>query len=108
MVLVDLIKKKKKQEKKQDKGKLRLKFSLHCRGVIFNVLGRLSSDIVLNVNIFGACLEERACSSTNVELNGAKVDFRDVFYSVHSKIFKARCVVGVQQVSELFKCSELR
>ena len=79
-------------------------------GVISNVrlvLGRQSGGIIFNVNIFRARLEERACSSTEVELNGAKVNFREVFHNVHVKIFKARCVVGVQQISEFFKCSEL-
>ena len=64
-------------------------------GVISNVLSRLSGGIILNINIFRARLEERACISTKVEFNGAKVNFREVLHSVHSKIFKARCVVGV-------------
>ena len=70
-------------------------------------MGRLIGGIVFNVNIFRARLEERACSSTKVELNGAKVNFREVFHSVHAKIFKACCLVGVQQISKLFRSSEL-
>ena len=57
--------------------------------------------------IFRALLEERTCSSTKVELNGTKVNFREVFHSVHVKIFKARRVLGVQQISELFRGFEL-
>ena len=53
-------------------------------GVISNirlVLGRLGSGIILNINIFRVRLEERACS-TKVKLDGAKVNFREVFRSV--------------------------
>ena len=78
-------------------------------GVISNirlVLGRLGSGIILNINIFRARLEERACS-TKVKLDGAKVNFKEVFRSVHAKVFKPSPVVVVQQISELFRSSEL-
>ena len=57
-------------------------------------MGRLSGGIIFNINIFRTRLEKRACS-TKVELNGAKVNFREVFHSVHTKVFKANCIVGV-------------
>ena len=68
-------------------------------GVISNVrlvLGKLSGGIIFNINIFKTCLEERA-DSTKVKLDGAKVNFREVFHSVHTKIFKASRVVGVNR-----------
>ena len=52
-------------------------------------------------------MEEGACSSTKVEFNGAKVHFGEVFHSVHAKVFEARCIVGVQQISVLFRGFEL-
>ena len=55
---------------------------------------------------FKTRLEERA-GNTKVKLDGAKVNFKEVFHSVHMKVFKASCVVGVQQISELFGSSEL-
>ena len=70
------------------------------------VLDKLSGGIIFNIHIFKACLEERACS-TKVELDGAKVNFGEVFHSVHTKVFKASRVVCVQQISELFRGSEL-
>ena len=80
------------------------------RGVISNVglvLGRVSGSIIFDINIFRTRLEKRACS-TKVELDGAKVNFREVYHSVHTKVFKASNVVGVQQINELFGRSELR
>ena len=79
-------------------------------GVISNVrfvLGRLSGSIIFNINIFRTCLEKRAYS-TKVELDGAKVNFREVFHSVHTNIFIASSIVGVQQISERFGSSELQ
>ena len=70
------------------------------------VLDRLSGGIIFNIHILRTRLEERACSAP-VELDGAKVNFREVFYSVHTKVFKASRVVGAQQISELFRGSEL-
>ena len=70
-------------------------------------MGRLVCGIVFNINILKACLEERACSSTKVKLNGIEVHFREVFHSVHAKVFEAHCVVGVQQISMLFRGFEL-
>ena len=86
------------KKKKRERETKTLKFDILIKGVISNVwvvLGRLIGGIIFNVNILRAHLEERACSSTKVELNGAKVNFREVFHSVHAKIFKASCVVSV-------------
>ena len=95
--------------KKREREIKALKFNIFIVGVISNIrliLGRLSGGIVFNINIFKARLEERTCS-TKVELNGAKVNFKEVFHSVHAKVFKASRVVGVQQISELFGSSKL-
>ena len=93
----DLILKKKKKTKK-------IKFQTFLlRGVISSfrlVLGRLGGSVVINVYIFRTRLEKRACS-TKVELDGAKANFREVFYSIHMKIFKASSVVRAQKASEL-------
>ena len=90
--------------KKKEREIKALKFNIFIVGVISNI--RLSGGIVFNINIFGARLEERTCS-TKVELNGAKVNFKEVFHSIHAKVFKASHVVGVQQISELFGSSKL-
>ena len=95
--------------KKREREIKALKFNIFIVGVISNIrliLGRLSGGIVFNINIFRARLEERTCS-TKVELNGAKVNFKEVFHSIHAKVFKASGVVGVQQISELFGSSKL-
>ena len=55
---------------------------------------------------FKTRLEERA-GNTKVKLDGAKVNFREVFHSIHTKVLKARRVVGVQQINELFRGSKL-
>ena len=95
--------------KKREREIKALKFNIVIVGVISNIrliLGRLSGGIVFNINIFKARLEERTYS-TKVELNGAKVNFKEVFHSIHAKVFKASRVVGVQQISELFGSFEL-
>ena len=94
----------KRKEKKKYKDKLNIKISSSWRrGVnIGVVLSWLGGGIVLYIDIFWALLEEGACSSTTkVEFNGAKVNLRVVFHSVHLEILKAGYVVGVHQVSEL-------
>ena len=74
--------------------------SLNLRGVCFGiVLGRQGCSIVLNIDVLRAGLKQRACSSSQIKLNGAKVHFREVFHSLHSKIFKACCIIGVQKLS---------
>ena len=74
--------------------------SLNLRGVCFGiVLGSQGCSIVLNIDVLRAGLKQRAGSSSQVKLNGAKVHFREVFYSLHSKILKACCIIGVQKFS---------
>ena len=70
------------------------------------VLSRLGSGIVLNVDIFRAHLKKKACS-TNVELDGAEVNFWEAFLSVHTEIFKASSIISVQKINILFGSFEL-
>ena len=66
----------------------------------------MSGSIVLNVDIFKSRLKERVCS-INIELDGARVNFREAFFSVHTKIFKASSVVLVQKDDKLTGSFEL-
>ena len=70
------------------------------------VLSRLGSSIILDVDIFKSRLKKRACS-TNIELDGAEVNFKKAFFSVHTKVFKASSVVPVQKDSKLIGSSKL-
>ncbi|XP_023874706.1 uncharacterized protein LOC111987239 [Quercus suber] len=70
------------------------------------VLSRLGSGNVLDVDIFRAPLKERAYN-TNIELDGAKVNFREAFLSVYMKVFKASSVVPVQKDGKLTRSSEV-
>ena len=49
------------------------------------ILSKLGSGIILDIDILRTHLNERACS-TNIELDGAEVNFREAFLSVHKKI----------------------
>ena len=89
---------KKKKKDRNTKDNLNIKVSsLWGRGInVGVVLTWLSSSVVFHIDVLGASLKKRAGSSNQVKFNGAKVHFREVFRSIHAKVFEARCVVGVQ------------
>ena len=80
-----------------------IKYFLHRRSVYIRAVLRQSCGVILNVGVFRAGMKQRACgSSVQIEYNGAEVHIRELLCSVHPEIFKARCIVGVQDVSVLF------
>ena len=94
---------KKKKNDRNTKDNLNIKVSsLWGRGInVGVVLTWLSSSVVFHIDVLGASLKKRAGSSSQVKLNGAKVHFREFFYSIHSEILKAYYIIGVQKISLL-------
>ena len=66
------------------------------------IISRLSRSIVFNINVFRAHLEKRALNS-NAELNKVEVYLKEKLNCDHTKIFKPRSIVLVQEVSVLTK-----
>ena len=68
-------------------------------GICFRiVLGRQGCGIVLDIGVLRANLKQRAGSSSQIKFDGTKVYFREVFHGLHSEIFKACCIIGVQKL----------
>ena len=101
--------KKKKKRKRNTKDNLNVKVSsLRRRGISIGVVLRwLSSSDVFHIDVLKASLKKRIGSNSQVEFNGAKVHFREVFHSIHSKILKPCCIIGIQKISVLLGRLEL-
>ena len=99
-----------KKRKRNTKDNLNVKVSsLRRRGIsIGAVLRWLSGSIVFHIDVLRASLKKRAGNSSQVKLNGAKVHFREIFHSIHSKILKACCIIGIQKISVLLRRLEFR
>ena len=86
--------------KEKRKSTLTSKCFLNWRSVYIRTVLRQGCGIVLNIGVLEAGMKQRTCgNSIQIEYNGAEVHIRELLYSVHPEIFKARCIVGVQNIS---------